>query len=161
MWPSLKYIRPEIPTDCQRGLRLTIQKPALPSGVYVLTLLATIVGIGLVEGGARLISTAANSGTLFLAFIGSATLVVGGLAILCGIGFLGAKRWSWSLGIAVSILAAMASALEIAVQGTLPPIGVEVSPLTFVWIIFPLIMIYYLNTTNIKTYLFFSKNIQG
>lgn len=131
-----------------------MQKVSPPSGVYVLTVIALILGIGFGQGGTQWILSSTRGRVIPVPpFVGGVFLVVGIIDIVAGVGFFVAKRWSWILGVFGSILTLNLSVLEVGAGGLPLSAGI-------ISTIFPLIMIYYLTRPSVKTYLFFAKNVQ-
>ena len=136
-----------------------MQKPAPPNGIYVIVLIAIMLGTGLVAQGGEWISTAVMQAIPSLILVGGFFLAAGAIDIVAGVGFFAAKRWSWTLGIVASMLTGLSIVLEINGRGQSFSIGGGLVPAIIISIIYPLINIYYLTRGSVKSYLFFAKNI--
>jgi hypothetical protein len=130
-----------------------VQKPSPPNGVYVLTVIAMLLGIGFVLGGGTWITTAVRQSFSALALVGVVFLLVGILDIIVGVSFFWARPWSWAWGILASIVTGIFSVLEVNVQGQSLSVGVGVNATSIVRIVFPLAISYYLTTSSVKSYL--------
>lgn len=110
-----------------------------PGGITILGILAVIVGLLGLVGGAILL-TSADPFTLAL----SALAVVIGLVYLAtGYGFLTGAGWSWNLGIAVSVLSIIRNAIEAAGGGLVYALP---------GLIVPILILYYLTRPTVKSY---------
>ena len=133
-------------------------KPPRPTGVTVLAVLDILGGIvGLGFGALLLLVAALSSSSLatqypalstisgistYLYALGALSLILGILAIVIAIGFLGGRGWAWTLGIVTGIISIVISIAE-AVLGFSSNI---------VGIIFQIIIIYYLTRPHVKAY---------
>ncbi len=113
-------------------------KPKRPTGVTVLAILELLGGLAGLGAGAILIG---NSSALYSA-LGGLALIFGILSLVLGIGFLGGKRWAWTLGIVVGVLNIITSIAESAIGMYGDIVG----------IIFPIIIIYYLMRPHVKAF---------
>jgi zinc-ribbon domain len=142
-------------------------KPARPTGVTVLGVLAILVGLGGIVVGGLLVLAAAvistlniassypqlagfSSGTIavVLGVLGGVLLIIGILYLVTGIGFFGGKGWAWTIGLIVSVLSIIVNII----QAIISPGGLGGAIFS---IIIPLIIIYYLTRPHVKA--FFSK----
>lgn len=133
-------------------------KPKRPTGVTVLAVLDILGGIAGIGVGALLIGVAALASSSLanqypslgsisgissiLYALGALSLILGILAIVLAIGFLGGKGWAWTLGIVVGVISIIVSIAETAIGFSTNIIG----------IIFQIIIIYYLTRPHVKAY---------
>jgi hypothetical protein len=108
-------------------------------GVTVLGMLAVLIGLFSVGGGAILLTSA----DLTIVALNAVAVVIGILFLVCGIGFFQGKQWAWTLGVLVAVLSIIRNLIE-AVQGlifaAIPGIALA------------LVVIYYLRTGSVKAY---------
>ncbi len=76
------------------------QKPSRPTGVTVLAAVAFVGGIFGLLGGAQALSAASTESLV----LGAVVVVFGILGLALGVGFLGGRRWAWTIGVIVYIL---------------------------------------------------------
>ena len=133
-------------------------KPKRPTGVTVLAVLDILGGIAGIGVGALLIGVAALASSSLvnqypslgsisgissiLYALGGLSLILGILAIVLAIGFLGGKGWAWTLGIVVGVISIIVSIAETAIGFSTNIIG----------IIFQIIIIYYLMRPHVKAF---------
>jgi uncharacterized membrane protein HdeD (DUF308 family) len=103
-----------------------------PLGITIIAILAAIVGIFLVAGGA----------VFLIVLIGIVPLVIGIAYLVVAYGLWKAKTWAWIVTLIVSAISIIASIVEIA-------IGHRESIFS---IIVPAIIIFYLYRPNVKAY---------
>ena len=108
-------------------------------GVTVLAILAILIGVLGIAGGAVLLT----SSDMTIVALSAFAVLVGLLYLVTGVGFLQGIGWSWYLGLIVSILSLIRNIIE-AVEGGI----------TFAipGIVVALIIIYYLTRPEVKTY---------
>jgi len=155
-----------------RSEPLATMQPKLPrpTGITILAILAILAAIALLFFGAALIGLGLLLGTLTasvditnaittagypgLASLGVATisalvialgavlLIVGILYLAVGVGFLGGKRWAWTLGIIVSVIGIVLDVIQM--------VGGNYSGV--VSLIISLLIIYYLMRPHVKVF---------
>ena len=130
-----------------------MNKLSPPNGVYVVTVIALILGINSVLGGESWITNLGRESSSAFALFGVVSLLVGILDIAVAAGFFWARSWSWAWGILASIVTSVLSALEVNVLSQSLSAGLGVNVVNIAWIIFPLVIIYYLTRTTVKAYL--------
>jgi hypothetical protein len=121
-----------------------------PTGVTILAVLAAIGGIFGILAGIALLGVgsfvAAYAGAGGLAFVFGLVLLVLGIAELAlAYGFWTAKAWGWQYGILLAVVNIVVAILEV-VLGYAQIGGVIVS------IVIAAILIYYLNTPDVRRY---------
>jgi len=131
-----------------------VKKASPPNGVYVVTFIALMLGINSVLGGGPWITNSVRPSSSAFALVGVVSLLVGILDIALGAGFLWARSWSWALGILAALVTGILGALEMNVQSQSLSVGTGLNAVSIAWIIFPLVIVYYLTTNSVKTYLF-------
>src|SRR5205807_5253089 len=145
-------------------------KPPRPTGVTVLAVLAIIGAVALLFSGAVLIGLGLLLGTLsasiditsaitnagypgltslgvgtisaLIIALGAVFLIVGILYLAVGVGFLGGKRWAWTLGIIVRVIGIVLDVIQI--------VGGNYSGV--VSLIISLLIIYYLMRPHVKVF---------
>ena len=116
-----------------------VTKMPRPTGVTVLGVLAILVGLLGIGGGAVLLLIP----DLVIVTLSALAVVIGLLYLAAGIGFLRGIRWAWTLGLIVSIVSLIRNFTEIAKGGVAYGIpGVIVAAL----------VIYYLTRPNVKVF---------
>lgn len=110
---------------------------ARPPGVTTLGILAILIGLLGLVGGATLLT----SSDAFVVGLSAFAVVVGILYLVTGIGFLQGARWGWIMGLIVSVLALVRNVIE-AVQG-----GVVFA---IPGVVVALVIIYYLTRPKVK-----------
>jgi uncharacterized membrane protein (DUF2068 family) len=151
-------------------------KPPRPTGVTVLAVLSILGAIALLFSGAVLIGLGLLLGTLtasvditraltnagypglgslgvgtlsaLIIALGAAILILGILYLTVGVGFLGGKRWAWTLGIIVSVIGIVLDVIQM--------IGGNYN--SAVSLIISLLIIYYLTRPHVK--IFFGRGTQ-
>ncbi len=114
-------------------------KPLRPGGVTALGVLAVLIGLLGIVGGAI---TLTSSDIVTLA-LSAFAVVVGILYLVTGIGFFRGNGWAWILGLGVSILSLARNIAEATEGGIVYAIpGIVVA----------LIIIYYLNTPAVRAF---------
>ena len=58
------------------------------------------------------------------------------------------------MGILAALVTGILGALEMNVQSQSLSVGIGLNAVNIAWIIFPLVIVYYLTTNSVKTYLF-------
>src|SRR5690348_3445247 len=116
------------------------QKTQRPAGVTVLGMLAVLIGLFSIGGGAILLT----STDLTIVALNAAAVAVGVLFLACGIGFFQGKRWAWTLGVLVGVLSIIRNIFE-AIQAQLIVTSIP-------GIVLALVIIYYLTTPPVKAY---------
>jgi len=145
-------------------------KAPRPTGVTVLAVLAILAAIGLLFFGSALIGLGLLLGTLtasvditnaittagypglaslgvgtisaLIIALGAVFLILGILYLTVGVGFLGGKRWAWTLGIIVSVIGIVLNIIQL--------IGGNYSGV--VSLIISLLIIYYLTRPHVKVF---------
>ena len=145
-------------------------KPPRPTGVTVLAVLAILAAIGLLFFGSALIGLGLLLGTLtasvditnaittagypglaslgvgtisaLIIVLGAVFLIVGILYLAVGIGFLGGKRWAWTLGFVVSVIGIVLDVIQM--------IGGNYG--SILSLIISLLIIYYLMRPQVKVF---------
>lgn len=90
-------------------MRPTQAKPPRPGGVTAIGILAILIGLFGIVGGAVLLL---NADKILPALDALLALVIGILYLTSGIGFFLGKGWSWTLGIIVSVVSLTVSIVE-------------------------------------------------
>ncbi|HSG84851.1 MAG TPA: hypothetical protein VLA23_00820 [Candidatus Limnocylindrales bacterium] len=134
---------------------------ARPTGITILAILALIGGIfGALAGLALLFGGALIGGAIGgaegaafggLAFIlGLITLAGAGLYLAFAYGSWTAKTYGWALGIIGALWSIVTQAITVLLSGDI--VGTLISFSTIVSLAIPIIILYYLNTPNVKAY---------
>ena len=134
---------------------------ARPTGITILAILALIGGIfGALAGLALLFGGALIGGAIGgaegaafggLAFIlGLITLAGAGLYLAFAYGSWTAKTYGWALGIIGALWSIVTQAITVLLSGDI--VGTLISFSTIVSLASPIIILYYLNTPNVKAY---------
>lgn len=110
-----------------------------PQGITILGILAILIGLLGVVGGAVLLT----SPDAIVVGLSAFAVVVGILYLVTGIGFLRGAPWGWIMGLVVSVLALARNVIE-AVQG-----GVAFA---IPGIVVALIILYYLTRPKVKEF---------
>jgi len=84
-------------------------KPSRPKGVIALSILAMLIGVFGIVGGAGLLS---NANTTLACLDALLAIAIGAFYAAAGIGFLPGKGWAWTLGISVSVISLVVSVVE-------------------------------------------------
>jgi len=85
-------------------------RQARPKGVTALGVLATLIGLLGIGGGAVLISNT----DVTLAALSAFALIIGFLYLIAGVGFFRGNERAWALGMIVSVLALIRNSAEVA-----------------------------------------------
>lgn len=134
---------------------------ARPTGITILAILALIggvfgalAGLALLFGGALIggaIGGAEGAAFGGLAFIlGLITLAGAGLYLAFAYGSWTAKTYGWALGIIGALWSIVTQAITVLLSGDI--VGTLISFSTIVSLAIPIIILYYLNTPNVKAY---------
>ena len=134
---------------------------ARPTGITILAILALIGGIfGALAGLALLFGGALIGGAIGgaegaafggLAFIlGLITLAGAGLYLAFAYGSWTAKTYGWALGIIGALWSIVTQVITVLLSGDI--VGALISFSTIVSLAIPIIILYYLNTPNVKAY---------
>jgi hypothetical protein len=138
-----------------------VNSVARPTGITILAILALIGGIfGVLAGLALLFGGALIGGAIGgaegaafggLAFVlGLITLAGAALYIAFAYGSWTAKAYGWALGIIGALWSIGTQALTVLLSGDI--VGSLISLNTVVGLAIPIIILYYLNTPNVKAY---------
>ena len=146
-----------------------MQKPSRPTGVTLLAVLSILAGIVFLIGGAGAITvglvigtyapsqissslatagypglSSLGAGTIatILTVIGAVLLIVGILYLAVGAGFLGGKRWAWTLGIIGYIIGIVLNIVQIAFGAYTNVLGLVIG----------IIIVYYLTRPHVKAF---------
>lgn len=145
-------------------------RPLRPTGVTILAILAILAALGLLFSGAVLIGLGLALGTLAAAAditnalknagypglsslgvgtlsaliiaLGAVILILGILYLFVGIGFLGGKRWAWTLGVIVSIIGIVLGIIQVAFGNYGSILSLVIS----------LLIVYYLMRPHVKAF---------
>ena len=134
---------------------------ARPTGITILAILALIGGIfGLLGGLALLFGGALIGGAIggaegaafggFAFILGLVVLAGAGLYLAFAYGSWTAKAYGWALGIIGALWGIVTQAITILLSGDI--MGNLISVNTIVSLAIPIIILYYLNTPNVKAY---------
>ena len=134
---------------------------ARPTGITILAILALIGGIfGALAGLALLFGGALIGGAIggaegvafggFAFILGLITLAGAGLYLAFAYGSWTAKTYGWALGIIGALWSIVTQAITVLLSGDI--VGTLISFSTIVSLAIPIIILYYLNTPNVKAY---------
>jgi hypothetical protein len=138
-----------------------VNSVARPTGITILAILALIGGIfGLLGGLALLFGGALIGGAIggaegaafggFAFILGLIVLAGAGLYLAFAYGSWTAKTYGWALGIIGALWGIVTQAITILLSGDI--VGNLISVNTIVSLVIPIIILYYLNTPNVKAY---------
>jgi zinc-ribbon domain len=114
------------------------QKPARPTGVTILGVLAILAGLGGISVGA--LALGVSGGTGFVVALGAVFLILGILELVYGVGLFGGKGWAWTLAMIGSVLNIIVGIAFIATGSYSSAFGVVIS----------LLILYYLTRPRVK-----------
>ncbi len=134
---------------------------ARPTGITILAILALIGGIfGALAGLALLFGGALIGGAIggaegvafggFAFILGLITLAGAGLYLAFAYGSWTAKTYGWALGIIGALWSIVTQVITVLLSGDI--VGALISFSTIVSLAIPIIILYYLNTPNVKAY---------
>jgi hypothetical protein len=95
---------------------------------FILGALSVIIGLAGIALGLFIIVDFSSLGATIIVSLGTVVFSFGLLEIVYGVGFLGGKTWSWTLGLIVAVVSLLSSIFVIV--GTIVLIDLEVTPIT-------------------------------